>query len=102
MDSGFMSSLRLSRLFITSLFGINNKFRELACGLCNQLRKYIQIPNIFTKIQDSGLNRVRTPINVNCNLISHRTRKNPENFFNRCKRALYEVVQLKSGFMFLW
>lgn len=95
-------SCRLSRLFITSLFGINNKFRELACGLCNQLRKYIQIPNIFTKIQDSGLNRVRTPINVNCNLISHRTRKNPENFFNRCKRALYEVVQLKSGFMFLW
>lgn len=95
-------SCRLSRLFITSLFGINNKFRELACGLCNQLRKYIQIPNIFTKIQDSGLNRVRTPINVNCNLISYRTRKNPENFFNRCKRALYEVVQLKSGFMFLW
>lgn len=95
-------SCRLSRLFITSLFGINNKFRELACGLCNQLRKYIQIPNIFTKIQDSGLNRVRTPINVNCNLISHRTRKNPENFFNRCKRALYEVVQLESGFIFLW
>lgn len=95
-------SCRLSRLFITSLFGINNKFRELACGLCNQLRKYIQIPNIFTKIQDSGLNRVRTPINVNCNLISYRTRKNPENFFNRCKRALYEVVQLKSGFIFLW
>lgn len=95
-------SCRLSRLFITSLFGINNKFRELACGLCNQLRKYIQIPNIFTKIQDSGLNRVRTPINVNCNLISYRTRKNPENFFNRCKRALYEVVQLESGFIFLW